>query len=1757
MDRLDAMAIHTVADMVRINVGDESHLPKVFRGLLVTREDLIPWVSQRLTAVAVSAPWFLPAVDPDSWVSTEAALQAMASGGQSAPDLLGKTKYATELATLDDRGTPKVGLDALRGIYLLGLTARGSKTGVKSAHLKLMAVHIRGLQRWRYSNPGSKIPPIRKLKTLSDVSLALDRHWATGDTPLAKAWREGWSPWLTRLSKQLEQPEIEELPDQPEVTSLLTSRIPGDDYGTCSDSDPDALNIVVPPPAASPRGVTPPPRPFLAAFAHQAIRSANRLLLKQHITVACDAEVEILLRHCHAYPYTTGGLDGAVDLAVLQLLIATGRNLATLLDTSISSEEPPNAAMLSLDIDSGLLSQPLLKPPNAFKPAVESAHAFEIPGTHFSLHLPPTLSKIIRTVHSRHGAKARRLLDWFDGRRPDDAIRSALRGIPGLSPTGRIPSRYRRWLASQLQEEGKDLVQTMLLTGDTHGRSIAPLYYHSPHAGSLTDLYRKSVWPLFNDDPARAQALSTDERVGPAHMPRIAVAHAGLRHLGYRLNESVAAVIQAGPTRIADFHNRFVDYLTHHICIVTSHRPSRSLYALTRNAFDLERHLCVSSDKRVDLAHVTRLCSTTPRLSAQIRGYLGHLEALAALSASPDELCRHIGKILKGKAPLLTYIDGSLTPRAGTEVEWTNSRPKHWACLPDNWYRTLVATRLRDLGAPADAVFCQLGHLESAGQPFGPDSPLSPILVMRSLRDGLATIEDELGVRVLKGFARGDYREVLPPLQNWDLRTQRHQDQERATRRAELEKLRATMKENRVRAVEWLRDHLPTVAPSAEGALMWISQHRRGFGKDTPFWRSQIKRADIQKLLRLVKIEFAGNPAVQVAIHNQLNRWLRSAVERLQVDADDIGLITPRPIAELSPFLEENCLATQQMAAVRRHLSEKSKCGAVIPEPVRVALALILYGHVTDPEWILQLLSEPVRKGSVPPHHGDQLIWRDDQGLPHGFGDLASIALSSLREPVAVICNEDLSRAMALQLPEDLVGNEPELTLYRLCATALVASRIEYSSLARAAIADASDASPAQQAAFFASQLPVSEKPTDIHHIDQIELSDRASASSSDTNHRERVEVGCWKRWAPLRRAVSDPMGVLARQASPTFRKRSKELTYSRDDIRRALDIAFPLPVDPQRCRLTISQALVTFARDMAINGTTQKADPAGSTISTYFSVIGPSLIQCFAGVNLRDLDSDDFEEGYRLVLEASSTVRSRQRAALQVRHFHAVLERVHAIGSIEWAWLAEYDFRSHDRANAELLSEAEYQLAVVWLRQQFSATSLHTPEQTGWRRLCFVSVVILVLLRRTGARINEVVRLRHNDLLDFGNRIALIVRPSRFRALKTRAARRLIDLTSRLTDDEKSLLRSWVHAKDGYHPRKNRGMQPFFPTLDDGSEFVGTDLVRKIIQTAFRAAAGREMWPHLLRHAWVTEQYPKAAGVDQESVDSDGVRGFHRVMTEAGHANSKAGIRSYLHTGWRFRRQPAEALIENESMRWLLSWVSGLRVDHVDKLLHRAKPAYRDKPIPRRWIDAVAIRSAPAPISVAGSSPACTSPNVAPRGGTFTLEQLDRLLALGGDEAGVRQLAPAVGISDARVDYLISACHWLAQDASYRLLAGKTRRNSTAREPLPRPIGLDFIAEVSKREWHHHAVDLSHLFVACYSPFEARHDRLVGPESQLAKLHDLIVASGLAAQLLNLHKAGSICSLSIVRVGKVSGFHRLVRMLALISIWPRAWQAT
>ena len=63
-----------------------------------------------------------------------------------------------------------------------------------------------------------------------------------------------------------------------------------------------------------------------------------------------------MLRHCQEYPYATGSLVSAIDLAILQLQIATGRNLAALLDASITSEESMDASKLTLNLQKGVLT---------------------------------------------------------------------------------------------------------------------------------------------------------------------------------------------------------------------------------------------------------------------------------------------------------------------------------------------------------------------------------------------------------------------------------------------------------------------------------------------------------------------------------------------------------------------------------------------------------------------------------------------------------------------------------------------------------------------------------------------------------------------------------------------------------------------------------------------------------------------------------------------------------------------------------------------------------------------------------------------------------------------------------------------------------------------------------------------------------------------------------------------------------------------------------------------------------------------------------------------------------------------------------------------------------------------------------------------------------------------------------------------------------------------------------------------------------
>ena len=91
-------------------------------------------------------------------------------------------------------------------------------------------------------------------------------------------------------------------------------------------------------------------------------------------------------------------------------------------------------------------------------------------------------------------------------------------------------------------------------------------------------------------------------------------------------------------------------------------------------------------------------------------------------------------------------------------------------------------------------------------------------------------------------------------------------------------------------------------------------------------------------------------------------------------------------------------------------------------------------------------------------------------------------------------------------------------------------------------------------------------------------------------------------------------------------------------------------------------------------------------------------------------------------------------------------------------------------------------------------------------------------------------------------------------------------------------------------------------------------------------------------------------------------------------------------------------------------------------------------------------------------------------------------------------------------------------------------------------------------KEWHRHAGEMSQLFVRCYSPYEARKDRLVGAAHDIARLHGLMIDVGVPGSLLNLEGAGPQGVLKVGQGGKISGFHRMTRLLALISIWPRIW---
>ncbi len=1643
-------------------------------------------------------------------------------------------------------------LAPLRAALISGLVlSRNQEQPIADSHIESLASAIRGIE----DRTGH--PLRRALLSLGGVpvpSQLADALTFSEDSPeqFRESWERAWSPWLRGLTSfltagesdppaQTHSEDEESDPSEPEVR-IITAPLEGGDPGFSDEPDDEhAPWVSFAQPKPGPSNLVPSLRSAEIQYAHQRILQGNSHLLTEHIEALTRAEFGLVVRQLLKISADTAEPLPRRQRAIVTLLIgATGRAAKRICEADIGLTSTGRVSRLTINLARGGIDEPVLDV-GTRRPEGRAKKHFEAADDQLFLPLNGDVVKSLRSILQQQPVA--RLQDWFGAASAEAEVDGFLKSLEEIPEPSRNQARLRRWLSTAVQEAGLDLPSTMLIVGDTLGRSTSPLHYYAPKLKNLYEIHRRA---LFDVLPVPEISPPGSQRIGKANVLKLIDARAGISQVCNSLNLSTTAEEAADPVRATQIHNRLAMYLMLYICLITGHRPHKALFRLKRYSFDIHYGFALLDDKRIDAAHRNRLTVLTANLCTQLEAFFQHLLALKVQHWITPRVAAKIEAILDGNAPLLCFFDVENELVRGTPDHWKQMWPEAWENVQHNWYRAYLATHLRELGVDGTSAAAHLGHLEAAGYPWNSDSVLIPIDLTTSVQPALEHIEQSLGFKIRRGFAAlCSTPPSIPPLQDWSRLLAEHQKQERAHAQEEARVRKASFRRVKNRARDWIETTLTAVAPDLLNVI-WNKRRQSVNGQPLPP-PSVLRVTPETRELILGKIsdDLESQPILRIAVHNALCRSMRHAMRSGKLSGDDIGLIIAASATELAPFLAHNQgLATIQLGLLRDRLQEKQSPSRPIPSEIRRTLALVLFGGFTDPELILQLACASTQSITATHRHDGMLVTIDGlRGGPVGLRDHCALAFLEApnAHPLTLPNAAALSRALYQYLPSDLAGSSHEL-LERLCSTVAAARRVEASGLARVMHSHHGciDASSGMQSAFLHGE------PAPDPMLPAADLVDSWNDEEGDTTEvfRDRAVAGDLRAYKRLTSLTNDPQTYLDGPARPDNPVKKKVHSVSPAALVRALDKF--IACEPQQ--LTVVRALAMFAKDMLAPTTPGGRALKPSTVRTYVSSFGRQLVEQFSGKDLDDLDEDEFIEVYETI--ANRDIESISRCRAQLRDFHDFLVRDFGIDPIaDGALDLPYTSQTDNRA-AHLVTEGDYERALAWFMSQLAVTEKSSDVRlSAWRRRCHAAACVLILLYRSGSRISEVAWLKHQDLLSIEGLTLLFIKPSRFRRLKTAAARRLLNLSTKLSSSERDILTGWISNEVLRHGDSFSRSTLLFPSLESPNAGIGSGPFRVLVKLAF-AQTGRNIWPHQLRHSDISQglRLVSATAVDREQYSSARVLRFAKQFkARVGHAWLTTSARNYFHLSWLFRFTPLEVSARADS-RGSLAALTGRSIATVDKIRQRARTeAYAPTRTP--WASALYRTSLPVRRSptlhrhgkgAMSDAEAISKP--------FTAQHLSQLLWETTDARPLPVLAVSFGLSTSMIELIDKECSALYDRCGYRLIALRGQKGHVAKDDRPRLFSgskLDCLLQPMPPP---QARTLGDLFQRCYTNTHARTNVMRGLEQDIRNLRTHLILASVPVGVI--HIALESEGKAALRVDDSQGFRFLAGSLATLAVW-------
>ena len=1462
------------------------------------------------------------------------------------------------------------------------------------------------------------LPTLGAAQTLRDFILAARALETCGHQTLAEVWCYGIGPELERVAKgEFHDPTTKPAPGvkgprpdpPPSVPGVfLVESDPAEDNGTVNTLAQAVrwavLKVAGQPVEREPGepleeaagtavvGAIPPAQPNpdaknLARYvARQALWSSNYLLLTQHADVLPWGDYRRVVGQL-LQELTSAERDAALAPGLLALLLQaiTGRSARTMtalwMADGRDEPEPPGACVISLE--HGYLQLKVLWRNEAtevegladsqaegfFQPAPGQAGHFEPVTDVIRLPLPPPVLQILKS-HTGWLASLR----VASTAELEGGIRAAARYLGEQLGMTLVAGQVRRSFAVHFFERHRDTALTQLVCADTLGLSEAPLHYYAPRSAALSEAYWTLLQELLGLALPLPKAFRNSQRTGAASLLADAAAKALVTPSGGELHRGVDQLLAQGRWR--EVHEAMVNHLTCMLLVVAGHRPVNALFKLTLNDFDLDpiAGIGLFLDKKHDVAHNPRFAALAPCLVRQIQAYREHLRGLAQKERL---LAPHLQKVLGGKQPLLFGIDEEGQPVPLSMSSWRKSLSSAWQEMPLNWGRAWIRTRAIELGLPPEWASLQVGHLEAVGYPFSNASPTAPREAARVIAPHLERMAKIQGWRVRRGIrmqgAVDSGHEGLPPLRSWKAEVHEHEAQARQMAKRWQELQRSRIKSLRSRALADVLAHPAVVARGIDVA------YRASVG---PWDTTSLTKAEAAAV-RDDLFESAGDdPALGLARSEALRRVLKRVNRR-------IGQTGQEP-ASLQMFRRplDNAFVPGMMTVLRQVRELRDHACALGAKPpgnwrefpracARTAYVLAVFGYVDDPAQIEGALRHRRRfQASAVLPDAVFVPWGDK---PHqvivvrGLAALAIARLASKYPASAVPDRVTLNKALREFLPDwALASSDTDSNvdvLARLCETVALANRIELSPAARFAL----DAHTGSTNARIEEQIALIdgdpagtlarawEKPSS-----EVVSADVALPSSKGTGSA-RMQYLALCRVLPLQgNDLELPLtGVKVAAAA-------LEMTSTRDSVIAEVD-AMLAERARDRGLQPVVQLLALWVRQMLVEGTDARVNPADSTIRTYLTRIGGGLVEAMGNSSLADLDEAELEDDYIAVIEAQAA--SRDKAAAAILSLHACCERHFDMPDVDLSEIRAYLWTGGAQADANLILPVERE-EIVRLASVLAQGNGHRPAEEV-RRSRQVEAV-LPMYAYQGARRSEALGIRHADVSHHQGDSRISIRANRSRRLKTRASRRTVSLQA--TTHGAQAFAAWVEVDGARIPAWKRERAYVFSPLDAPSSATGRgDIAVRCNQLIVRVTGRNHERIHRFRHLVGFEMITPGmlSQEDRERLSrtalpgsqlSDALRPWlprdlMEQVVPLGHVHWRTTLRSYFHLPWLLRSRPDAVMTANYLSRRGVAFALGVTVTAADRVAQLEK----EREAMEAWFDHVRpLRQVPLTVDTA-----------------------------------------------------------------------------------------------------------------------------------------------------------------------------------------------